>query len=337
MKIELLEGTERERTAGSGITDGAAVGTAERDHFIGGGACAAQDVGAGGTHQAFNTAERIGALPGAAASLAVVQGDRDINVAAARVAEGVSAGATSNRVTAGVGAADRLVVGSCGDRKVGGGGLRRERLTVAVQAGDCDRIAGITTSDHNIATACHQSCRIVADIGIANRECSTAAGRIGVGFQIAHRVGGTPIEIDGCVVGHHVGIDRDRVAGDTGGDRGVVAACGDADAVVVGVRGRDIQGSGQARAGDVADQIGYHLPGGTKQAQQGVLPELGGIGGHRVAAGAGGDRGGAAAGRDADGVVGGVCGGDRQSAAGIAGQHRSGEIGDGVVVGVGIA
>ena len=114
-----------------------------------------------------------------------------------------------------------------------------------------------------------------------------------------------------------------------------IAAAGDnADAVVCGIGGGDIERAREIGTGEIADQICHHLPGGTEEAEQGVLAQLGGIGRHRVATAIGGDRGGTAAGGDADGVVGGISGGDRHGAARPSSQHRAGEVGNGEVVGV---
>ena len=119
MEIELFEGTEREGTCGGGISDGAGISAGDGDHLISGCSGTAKDVVAGGTLKVFDVAEAVCSLAGAAAGLGGIGIDRDIDIAAAGIAERVGASSTINRVAAGVGTGDGLVVSACRDVDLG--------------------------------------------------------------------------------------------------------------------------------------------------------------------------------------------------------------------------
>ena len=111
----MLEGAERESTARSAISDGAGIGTGDGNHLICGGGGAPQGVVAGGAYKAFDPAEAVRPLSGAATGLGGVRTDRDIDIAAAGIAQRVGTCAAINGVAAGVGAGDGLVVVACRD------------------------------------------------------------------------------------------------------------------------------------------------------------------------------------------------------------------------------
>ena len=203
--------------------------------------------------------------------------------------------------------------------------MGRERLAVGIQPGDGDRVRGVATIHHHIAAAGQQGGGIIGDIGIGEGQGTTAAGCIKIGLKVVHRVSSSTVDIQSGI-NHRIRINRHRVIGTTGGDRGGGITGGDTDAVVVRISSGDIKGAVEARASEIADKVGDNLLGSTEQAEQGVLAKLGGIGGDRVLTAVGGDRGGAGASCHADGVVGGITGGHIQGAAGISGQQRTDEI-----------
>ena len=209
-------------------------------------------------------------------------------------------------------------------------------MIAGAQTRDGDRVTGVATIHHHIAAAGQQGGDIIGDIGIGEGQGTTATGCIKIGLKVAHRVSSSTVDVQSGI-NHRIRINRHRVIGTTGGDRGGGITGGDTDAVITSISSGDIQTVVEARASEIADKIGDDLFCGTEQSQQGVLAKLGGIGGDRIEAAVGGDRGGAGASCHADGVVGGITGGHIQGAAGISGQQRADEIIDLEVVGVGTA
>ena len=102
---------------------------------------------------------------------------------------------------------------------------------------------------------------------------------------------------------HRIRINRHRVIGTTGGDRGGGIAGGDTDAVVARITSADIQAAVEARASEIADQVGDDLFCGTEQSQQRVLRQAGGVCGESVTAAGAADGGGTCSGGDRGGAV----------------------------------
>ena len=198
--------------------------------------------------------------------------------------------------------------------------MGRECLAIGIQPGDGDRVISITSIHHKIATPCHQGRRIIGDIGVVKRQQSTTVSSIDIGLKIVDGIDGAATEGEAVVVVHYIGIHRDRVAYGCTVDRGIGFTSNDVDAFITSISSGDIKSASESCTSQIANQVGNHLLGSTEQAEQGVLAKLGGIGGDGIAAAVGSDRGGAGSSCNADGVVGGITGGHRKGAAGVAGQ-----------------
>ena len=65
--------------------------------------------------------------------------------------------------------------------------------------------------------------------------------------------------------------DGDCVSGIAPVYHHIAATGGDADAVICGIGGGDVEGAAEIGACEIAHQIGHHLPGSTEEAEQVVL------------------------------------------------------------------
>ena len=65
--------------------------------------------------------------------------------------------------------------------------------------------------------------------------------------------------------------DGDYVCGIAPVCQHIAATGGDGDAVICGIGGSDVEGAAEIGAGEIAHQIGHHLPSSTEEAEQGVL------------------------------------------------------------------
>ena len=121
---------------------------------------------------------------------------------------------------------------------------------------DCQRVTAAGAAHGGEASAAGgDRCGVVADVVVGQVDRSAAAGHISIGLEVAHRVGGTAIDVEHGVGRHRIGIHRDRVATAAGGDRGVAAAGGNADAIIGSIAGVHGEVAAEVGGADVADQI----------------------------------------------------------------------------------
>ena len=106
------------------------------------------------------------------------------------------------------------------------------------------------------ATAAGDESLVVADVAVGEAHRARAAGCVGVRLQVADGERGAAAQVEGGVIRHGIGVDRDHIRAAAGCNRGgAVAAGGDADRIVRGIAGADRQRSRGASGLNAADQV----------------------------------------------------------------------------------
>src|SRR5262249_56547664 len=125
--------------------------------------------------------------------------------------------------------------------------------------------------------------RVVGRIPGGHRQrAGQRAGR-DIPDQAAHHLGRRSYQRQRRIVGKRRCVDRDRIAGTAGGDRGGRRTGGNGYAVVGGIARGHRQCAGERAGIDIADQAAHHLGGRAGQGQRRVLRQRRGIRRHRIA------------------------------------------------------